>query len=171
MPFYSCQVICEACNNCRDLDLCRDSFIGFDEPTNRCSIVTLVTSRCVYNAHCNTLYMCQYSTCTFYILQSYNVLGRYFIPSFHIPPFPRSTFLHLLIPHSFTSSFHIPSPPHSIFLHVFIPHSSIPSFHIPSPPHSTFIHSHILHSFIPSFLHSLVPHSFILPFQDAIVLL
>ena len=79
----------------------------------------------MYNAHCSTL--CQYNTCTFYILQSYNVLGRYFIPSFHIPLSPRSTFLHLLIPHSFTSSFHIHSFPHSTFLH-----SLIHPFHIPS---------------------------------------
>ena len=29
------QVICAFCNNCRDLDLCRDAYISYDETSNR----------------------------------------------------------------------------------------------------------------------------------------
>ncbi len=31
----SVQVICEFCNNCRDLDLCRDTFIATDEASGK----------------------------------------------------------------------------------------------------------------------------------------
>jgi len=29
------EVICEFCNNCRDVDLCRDAYISYDESSNR----------------------------------------------------------------------------------------------------------------------------------------
>jgi len=29
------QVICEFCNNCRDVDLCRDAYISYDESSSR----------------------------------------------------------------------------------------------------------------------------------------
>ena len=33
--FVLAEVICEACNNCRDIDLCRDPFTVYDENANR----------------------------------------------------------------------------------------------------------------------------------------
>ena len=41
VQLYTCvytnppQVICEFCNNCRDLDLCRDPYILMDETSDR----------------------------------------------------------------------------------------------------------------------------------------
>ena len=33
--FVLAEVICEACNNCRDIDLCRDPFTVYDENADR----------------------------------------------------------------------------------------------------------------------------------------
>ena len=33
--YIHCAVICESCNGCRDIDLCRDPFVVMDEQRNR----------------------------------------------------------------------------------------------------------------------------------------
>ena len=54
------QVICESCNNCRDLDLCRDPFITHDESSNRSETHSPIPHSPFLIPHSRMQWLCSY---------------------------------------------------------------------------------------------------------------